>query len=311
MSGRVIVVGSVNVDLVVTTEYLPAPGETVVGGRFARHHGGKGGNQAVAAARLGARTSFVGAVGDDAFGVEARAALVAEGVDVDGLVTHPSEPTGVALIVVDTAGENSIAVAGGANAALTSVQVRAAMKRLELTAGDVVLVGHEIRTGATHEALRLARLAGATTILNPAPAGGLEAPTLALADILTPNEGELAIIAGASGSVSARAKRLVGPNPGARAVCVSLGPKGVFLLAGRRTRAFKPARVAAVDSVGAGDTLNGALAAGLAAGSDLMEAVGRAVLAASIAVTRAGAREGMPTLAELDAAERRQARGRA
>src|SRR6478752_8320051 len=118
MSGRVIVVGSVNVDLVVTTERLPAPGETVIGGRFARHHGGKGGNQAVAAARLGATVAFVGAVGGDAFGVEARAALEAEGVDVGGLLTLPDEPTGVALIVVDETGENCIAVAGGANAAL-------------------------------------------------------------------------------------------------------------------------------------------------------------------------------------------------
>ena len=141
MSGRVIVVGSVNVDLVVTTERLPAAGETVIGGRFARHHGGKGGNQAVAAARLGARTFFIGAVGDDAFGVEARAALAAEGVDVDGVLINPDEPTGVALILVDAAGENSIAVAGGANAALDSVEVRAALKRLALTRDDVVLVG--------------------------------------------------------------------------------------------------------------------------------------------------------------------------
>src|SRR6478735_2456394 len=141
MSGRVIVVGSVNVDLVVTTERLPGPGETVVGGRFARHHGGKGGNQAVAAARLGATTAFVGAVGDDAFGGAARAALEDEGIDVGGLLTLPAEPTGVALILVDAAGENSIAVAGGANAALDSVQVRVALKRLVLTAADVVLVG--------------------------------------------------------------------------------------------------------------------------------------------------------------------------
>ena len=194
MSGRVIVVGSVNVDLVVTTEHLPAPGETVIGGRFARHHGGKGGNQAVAAARLGAPTFLVGAVGGDAFGSDARAALEAEGVDVTGLLTLPAEATGVALILVDAGGENSIAVAGGANAALGSVQVRTALKRLALTREDVVLVGHEIRTGATHEALRLGRIAGATTILNPAPATGLEPPTLALADMLTPNRGELGAI---------------------------------------------------------------------------------------------------------------------
>ena len=116
-AGRVIVVGSVNVDLVINVARLPGPGETVIGGRFDRHHGGKGGNQAVAAARLDARTAFVGAVGDDAFGEEARAALAADGVDTSALATLATEVTGVALILVDAAGENSIAVAGGANAA--------------------------------------------------------------------------------------------------------------------------------------------------------------------------------------------------
>src|SRR4051794_7662097 len=133
MSGRVVVVGSVNVDLVITVERLPAPGETVVGGRFARHHGGKGGNQAIAAARLGAMTVFLGAVGDDVFGAEARAALAAGGVDVTELITLAGQATGVALILVDERGENSIAVAGGANAALGSLQVRQALKRLALT----------------------------------------------------------------------------------------------------------------------------------------------------------------------------------
>jgi ribokinase len=301
VSGRVIVVGSVNVDLVVTTEHLPAPGETVIGGRFARHHGGKGGNQAVAAARLGARTSFVGAVGGDTFGIDARAALEAEGIDVGGLIMLPDEPTGVALILVDGDGENSIAVAGGANAVLGSVQVRAALKRLVLTSEDVVLVGHEIRTGATHEALRLGRIAGATTILNPAPATGLGRSTLELADVLTPNDGELSTLSGGEGTPSARAKRLLGPHPGRRAVLVTLGAKGGLLVVGRRARALHAPRVDAVDTVGGGDALNGALAAGLAAGLDLADAAGRAVVAASLAVTRAGAREGMPTASELEA----------
>ncbi len=301
MSGRVIVVGSVNVDLVVTTERLPGPGETVIGGHFAQHHGGKGGNQAVAAARLGATTAFIGAVGHDVFGTDARAALEAEGVDVRGLATVPGESTGVALIVVDATGENSIAVAGGANAVLSSVQVRAALRRLQLTPADVVLVGHEIRTGATHEALRFARLAGARTILNPAPADGLERWTLELADILTPNEGELAKLVGEEGRPSARAKRLLGEQPGRRGALVSLGAKGAVLVVGRVVRTIPAPRVEVVDTVGAGDALNGALAAGLAAGLDLAEAARRAVVAASLAVTRAGAREGMPTAAELDA----------
>ena len=146
MTGRVIVVGSVNVDLVATVDHLPAPGETVTGGRFAQHHGGKGGNQAVAAARLGAATSFVGAVGADDYGTAARAALEAEGVDVTELRTLPDQATGVALILVDARGENCIAVAGGANAALEPGHVRESLERLRPAAGDVVLVGHEIPT---------------------------------------------------------------------------------------------------------------------------------------------------------------------
>ena len=168
--------------------------------------------------------------------------MEADGVDVVGLVSVESEPTGVALILVDEAGENSIAVAGGANTALSSVQVRAALKRLALTAADVVLVGHEIRTGATHEALRLGRIAGATTILNPAPAGGLERPTLDLADILTPNEGELVTLTGGDGGPTAQAKRLLGPGAGRRAVLVSLGARArCSSQAGGRRRSWRPA----------------------------------------------------------------------
>lgn len=297
-----IVVGSVNVDLVVAVERLPGPGETVTGGRFTRHHGGKGGNQAVAAARLGAATAFVGAVGDDAFGIEARAALEAEGIDLGGLVTLEGEATGVALITVDASGENTIAVAGGANAALTPEHVGRALRDLNPARGDVVLVGHEIPTETTREALRLGRTAGATTILNPAPAAGLDPALLALADLLTPNRGELAGLTGddapAPGPVAAS---LVTRQP-SRAVLVTLGAEGALLVDDVGATAFRGPSVTVVDAVGAGDTLNGALAAGLAGGLALPEAARRAVTAATLAVTRAGAREGMPTVAELQAA---------
>jgi ribokinase len=298
----------------VTVERLPLPGETVTGGRFARHHGGKGGNQAVAAARLGAPTAFVGAVGDDPFGAEARLALEAEGIDLRGLVTLPAEATGVALIVVDAGGENSIAVAGGANGALTPELVGRALRTLELRPDDVVLVGHEIPTATTREALRLAGEAGATTILNPAPAHGLDAGTLALADILTPNRGELAVLADDDGpaagpvaqSLLEDTSRWAGPAGRAgragRAVLVSLGGDGALLVDAAGSVPLPAPPVEVVDTVGAGDTLNGALAAGLAAGLGLPDAARRAVTAASLAVTREGAREGMPTLAELQTA---------
>ncbi|HEX5149031.1 MAG TPA: ribokinase, partial [Candidatus Limnocylindrales bacterium] len=292
---------SVNVDLVVTVERLPGPGETVTGGSFARHHGGKGGNQAVAAARLGAVTAFVGAVGGDAFGRDTRAALEAELIDLRGLVTLEREATGVALITVETSGENTIAVAGGANVELRPEHVREALGTLQPHAGDVVLVGHEIPTESTREALRLGRAAGATTILNPAPASGLDARLLDLADILTPNRGELAVLsADDSDAAGSAAARLVADAPG-RAVLVTLGADGALLVRGDGTIVLHGPPVQVVDTVGAGDTLNGALAAGLAAGMALAEAAQRAVTAATMAVTRAGAREGMPTLAELQA----------
>ena len=213
MAGRVVVVGSVNVDLVVVASRLPGPGETVTGGDVARHHGGKGGNQAVAAARLGADVAFVGAVGDDDFGAAARAALVAEGIDVTHLLVAP-RPTGVALIVVDERAENLIAVAPGANASPTPASVTAALGALAIGPGDVVLVSCEIPPEAIRAALAAARAAGATSVLNPAPADGLDPATIALADVLTPNEAELALLAGAATG---------GPEAGADAGAATAG----------------------------------------------------------------------------------------
>ena len=291
MPGRVIVVGSVNVDLVVMTDRLPGRGETVIGGRFARHHGGKGANQAVAAARLGAPTVFVGAIGRDAFGEDARTALIHEGVDVGELLVVDEEPTGVALIVVDRHGENSIAVASGANASLTVGDIETAFGRLAPTTGDIVLVGLEIPPAVAGAALQHGRAAGATTILNPAPASGIDRQLLALADVVTPNQGEASVL-----------EAVMGPlHDIAPAVIVSGGASGARLTVAGRAVVVPAPSVHAVDTVGAGDTLNGALAAGLAAGLELEMAARRAVGAASLAVTRAGAREGMPTLAELEA----------
>lgn len=290
-AGRVIVVGSVNIDLVATIARLPGAGETVTGGVFSQHHGGKGGNQAVAAARLGASVTFIGAVGDDAFGIKARAALVAEGIDTTHLVTLTDAVTGVALILVDAAGENSIAVASGANGRVTAAQVEDALRALVLDAADVVLVGHEIPTGSVVAALRSARQAGATAILNPAPAYGLDPAVVALADIVTPNEGEAAVLAEAGSTV----------GDGTAGWLVSLGSAGARLSTASGDVAIPAPLVVATDTVGAGDTLNGALAAGLVNGLTLFDAATRAVVAASLAVTRPGAREGMPTTADLEA----------
>jgi ribokinase len=291
-TGRVIVVGSVNVDLFVTTDHLPVPGETVIGGTFAEHDGGKGGNQAVAAARLGAATWFVGAVGDDPYGQRARSALEGDGVDGSAIAVMPEVATGVAFILVDADGENLIAVASGANGALSPAVVRDALDRLAPGPGDVVLVCHEIPTATAAEALRAGRAGGATTILNPAPADGLDAATLALADIITPNAGEAARLTTTCGPLG----ELV------PAVLTSHGADGAALATTEGTTVLPGLVVEAVDTVGAGDTLNGALACGLAEGRTLEDAARRAVAAASLAVTRPGARGGMPTAAELEAA---------
>jgi ribokinase len=314
MSGRVVVVGSVNVDLVVRGERLPAPGETVSGGTFERHHGGKGGNQAVAAARLGRPTLLIGAVGDDEFGEEARAAVRAEGVDVSGLATINGAATGVALILVDASGENLISVASGANSSLDAASVTEAVERLGSLAGDVVLVSREIRAAAVDAALRAGRAAGARTVLNPAPASGLPMAELGLADLTTPNQGELVALAAALGLESARPDERAEPERIARtliesarvreAIVVTLGERGALLIsAGGKPAVVIPGiEVAAVDGTGAGDTFNGALAAGLAEDRGLVESVRRAVIAAGVSTMVHGAREGMPRGAELERA---------
>jgi ribokinase len=315
----------VNVDLVVAAPRLPGPGQTVTGGDLARYQGGKGGNQATAAARLGARVAFVGAVGDDEMGRQARSALASEGIEVTGLA-ESSRATGVALIVVDPRGENLITVAPGANDEVHAVHVRTALAALAPEPDDVVLVCREVPPDGVRAALEVGREAGSITILNPAPADGLDAATLALADILTPNETELAQLAGpGSGPSSGRgdpetaARQVLAGQPTdagalpaarserdgdarARAVVVTLGAAGALIVRATGAAVAVPApAVEAVDTTGAGDTFNGAFAAGLADGLDLPRAVRRAVAAAALSTTWPGARSGMPTQAELEA----------
>src|SRR6478672_4346236 len=224
MGGRVLVVGSVNVDLVVTARALPKAGETVAGGTFARHGGGKGANQAVAAARLGAAVTLVAAVGDDDFGTAAVAELAAEGIDVTHVARLAGVPTGVAAIVVDKAGENQVAVASGANAALDGARVTAALEALAPAAGDVLLLGLEVSDAVVTAAL--AARGGATVVLNPAPA-------LALGDVrgalLTPNAGEAAALAGIDDPLDAA--RALHARTGAP-VLVTVGARGAVLLDG-------------------------------------------------------------------------------
>jgi len=320
LTGRIVVVGSINVDLVARVPRLPRAGETLSGGTFEQHHGGKGANQAVAARRLGMAVAFVGAVGDDAFGEAAAESLRAEGIGTTELARVTGSPTGVALILVDASGENMIAVAPGANATLTPGDVTAALGRLAIDGRDVILVSHEIPTAAARAALIAARDAGAQSILNPAPATGLDRATFGLADLLTPNRPELAALATdearrvgrpaqAAESPERQARRLLEPNAegvGPRlGIVVTLGAAGALVVArdgaAIRTVPVTAVSVTSVDTTGAGDAFNGALAEGLASGRPLYETVRRAVAAAGLATTKSGAREGMPTGRELDA----------
>jgi ribokinase len=311
-SGDVVVVGSINVDLVVALERLPVAGETVVGGTFARHHGGKGANQAVGAARLGASVAFVGAVGDDDFGAQALDALTAEDVDVSRVAVLPGRPTGVALIVVDRKGENQIAVASGANAALNGPMVRRALDPLGRTDDPlgrthdplgrtddppgVLSTGFELPDAAVVAAGRAARRAGMRLLLNPAPARPLRRDLLGLHPLIVANELEAAELTGRARSAEAAA--VLVERTRAPAI-VTLGPAGALVADGATITALPAPRVKAVDATGAGDTFMGALAAELARGMPLLAAARFAVVAASLSVTVAGAREGMPRRAAV------------
>ena len=293
MTSNVVVIGSINVDLVVTADRLPLPGETVLGGRFAVHHGGKGANQAVAAARAGARVTMIGAIGGDDNGPGSVASLRDEGVDVSLVRRVEQEPTGVALIVVGPRGENQIAVAPGANATLVLDDA----DREAIAAADVVLTNHEIAAETVLDGLRTAATSGTTAILNPAPARALAAEVLALGPILTPNEHELVVAIGNDETglaLDELAARHAGP------IVVTQGPAGALLAHGDRRQRFPGFPAATVvDTTGAGDTFCGVLAAWLAGGAPLDEAVYAANAAGSLSVGAAGARSGMPTREEI------------
>ncbi len=295
--GQVAVVGSVNLDLVARVPRLPLAGETVTGGTFARHHGGKGANQAVAAARFGAAVRFVGAIGDDEMGAAARDALWVEGIDTSGLQVLRGSPTGVALIAVDASGENQIVVASGANARLSGGSVRRALAGV-LRPPGVLLVNLEIADEPLLEAAALARVAGLAVVVNPAPARPLPDALLKIGPLLVLNEGEVEQL-GQAGRVESSA-RVLAERTGAPVV-VTLGPEGALLVDGRRAERMKGHRVDAVDSTGAGDTVCGVLAAELATGRAIGQAIETAMAAAALSVTIAGAREGMPSRSDVRA----------
>jgi ribokinase len=305
MSGRLLVVGALNVDLVVAATGLPGPGETVVGTDLQRHGGGKGGNSAVAARRAGADVRYVGAVGNDEFGTTALAELRAEGIDVTDVAIKPGRATGAAVIVVDPSGENQVAVAAGANGAVTSEDVHTAIERAEGWS-DCVLVSTEISAPGVVTAVEESIGKGWRCVLNPAPVVPGIRDLLRLAPVVTPNRGELRdlyLLLGHDDGASVEAMAAAVAYHTGAPVVVTLGADGVLVCdddgTATKIEAGKARQVA--DTTGAGDTFNGVFAAELATGQDVVTAARRGVAAATLSVEAAGARTGMPDVAAIEA----------
>ncbi len=299
-SCSICVVGSANVDLTFRTARLPRPGETVAGYSVVVGMGGKGGNQAVAAARLGASVALVARVGNDPYGAEAIRAYQAEGIDATFIRQDANLPTGTAAIVVDDAAENCIIAVPGANAGLTSEDVRKASAVIQRA--DVVICQLETPLEATLEAFRLARAAGILTVLTPAPVMELPDQLLRLCDVCVPNQTEMELLAGTpvKSQRDARAAANLLRTRGVRTVVVTMGGSGALLVDEAGAMQIPAVEVAAVDPTGAGDAFTAALAVSLANGLELREAARRASVVAAITVTRLGTQTAFPSLAEVE-----------
>ncbi len=291
MNAAVVVAGSINVDLIVGVPHLPAAGETVLGDRFVQQNGGKSANQAVAASKVGAAVTMLGAVGDDDLGRSALVGLAQAGVDVARCRVVAGEHTGLALIIVDATAENQIAVAPGANARLDAAMIAAEVLDLELAPTAVCLLGFEVRDEAVLAAARWASQKGLRIILNPAPARPLLAELIGLGPILTPNQTEAEMLSGEAEPEAAA--RVLAGRSGAP-VIVTLGAEGALLWRDGQAERMPAHAVTPVDTTGAGDALNGILAAELAGGADLREALRWAMVGAGLKTTRAGAQAGLP-----------------
>lgn len=299
-SKPVVVVGSSNMDLVIKSARIPKPGETILGGEFAMIAGGKGANQAVAAARLGAEVYFVARVGRDAFGDRMLSNFRAEGIRTDFVSRDETAASGVAIIVVDEAGENIIVVAAGANARLSPADVEAAEEAI--AAADSVLLQLEIPLETVTRAVEIAHRHGTRVILDPAPAQPLPDSLLSMVGLITPNETEAEMLTGIKGTDEALCALQAGAlmKKGVERALVTRGRQGALLHDSAGTRSFPTVEVVSVDSTAAGDCFNGALGAALAAGRGLDEAIGFACRAAALSTTRLGAQDSLPWLKDLE-----------
>ena len=296
---KIFVLGSTNTDMVIAHRKLPAPGETISGGRFMMNPGGKGANQAVAVARLAAKRGacvFVAKVGDDLFGRDSAARFRAEGIDAR-LVVDRKNPSGTALILVDAKGQNVISVALGANGALTPADVKPRLK--DLKGAAALLMQLETPIPTVLAAAKAAKAAGVMVVLNPAPAAKLPKELYPLLDWITPNETEAEILTGVKVKDAKSAQLAVDAlkRKGVRNVAITMGVKGVYC--GNCRRLYPAKKVKAVDCVAAGDTFNGAFVVALAEGKSCRDAIAFAQKAAAISVTRPGAQSSVPRRREV------------
>ena len=297
----VLVIGSSNTDLIIKVARIPRPGETILGGEFARAAGGKGANQAVAASRAGGAVTFIARVGRDANGEQAMAGFAADDINVTHVIRDPSNPSGVALIFVGENGENSIAVASGANDKLSPADVRQA--KAAFLQARIVLLQLETPLPTVTACIALAAAAGVRVALNPAPARLLPARLLKRIDLLTPNQSETELLTGVAVSNEASAARAADKllERGVKSVVITMGARGAFV-AGEGARQMIPGfKVKAVDATGAGDVFNGALVVALAEGRPLLDAARFASAAAALSVIRFGAQPSAPTRPEIEA----------
>lgn len=300
---KIIVLGSSNTDIILRASKLPSPGQTVLGHELIQAGGGKGANQAVAAARAGCRVVFVGAIGNDVFGTARRSELESEGINLHCLKVLPSRTSGVALIMVDEWGENLIGVAPGTNGEITPDDIQALPEAM-IQQGDIFVSQLETPLSTVQAALKKAKEAGALTILNPAPPQSIIATSewLSLVDILVLNEHELADITGSTFIRADEALPLIKQlhTSGAKAMIVTLGAEGYLISTSEGLKSFPAFRVDAIDTVAAGDTFVGALATRLAERNSLEASAEWASAAAALAVTKQGALPAIPKRSEVD-----------
>ncbi len=300
MSERIVVIGSCNTDMVINTERLPLPGETIIGGNFFMNAGGKGANQAVAAARLGGKVSFMAKVGNDHFGSRSIEQYKSEGIEVEHVLVDGDNPSGVALIMVDAKGENCIAVASGANAMLRTEDIDKATGLLER--GDIVLMQLETPLDTVEYVARIAKGMGKKVILNPAPALHLPDNLLGNLYMIIANETETEYITGTKITDMesiCRAADIMSER-GVENVVITLGSKGAFIKENGAYHKVPAIKVKAVDATAAGDTFCGAICVALAENKSILDAVEFANKCASVTVTRMGAQSSLPYRSEID-----------